>query len=280
MNDLVIIQTSQGLARYLKESVVKSKKQGVVIGYDGRYHSKSFAEYTAIAILSLDIPVFLFSQIVPTPFIPFAIKKLNCIAGIVITASHNPKDDNGYKVYGQNGAQIVSPHDRYIQDSILVNQEPWVNAWNKDLLKKAEDKLDFIEKEYYRTLRESLFDLKAIESTIIPITHTSLHGVAHKYAQRLFDYCGFKEVHFVAQQAQPDPEFSTVQFPNPEEKGAMDKALETAVQTGSVLVFANDPDADRLAVAERQKDNSYRIFSGNELGVLLGNALDMLGLLN
>lgn len=271
MNDLVIIQTSQGLARYLNESEVKNRKKGVVIGYDGRYHSKTFAEYASIAFISVGIPVYLCSQIVPTPFIPFAIKRLGLLSGIMITASHNPKDDNGYKVYGQNGAQIISPHDRYIQDHILINLEPWANAWNKSLLKKAEDKLSVIENEYYKTLRNQLFDVKSIESARIAITHSSMHGVAHIYAQRLFKFCGFTNIHFVPQQAEPDPEFSTVQFPNPEEEGAMDYALETAVQTESVLVFANDPDADRLAVAERQKDNSYRIFTGNELGMLLGH---------
>lgn len=271
MNDLVIIQTSQGLAKYLLKIDPLAKNSGVVIGFDGRYHSKSFAERTAVAFLSQDIPVYLFSQIVPTPFIPFAIRTLKCSAGVMVTASHNPKEDNGYKVYFSNGAQIVSPHDKGIQDSILGNLEPWKDAWKRDKLSSVIDKLSDIEKQYYDTLKNRIISSNTITSTDLKFVYTAMHGVGYRYAMNILKICGFKQVFLTEAQVQPDPEFPTVKFPNPEEEGALDLSIQTARQHRAQIVFANDPDADRLAIAERQPGGSYKAFTGNETGILLGN---------
>lgn len=270
MNDLVVIQTSQGLAKYLVEYDKQVTSKGVVIGYDGRRHSKTFAQRATIAFLSLDIPVYLFSNLVPTPFIPYSVKELKCSAGIMVTASHNPKDDNGYKVYFSNGAQITSPHDKEIQDAILANLEPWDGAWILNRLDASVDKLAEIEQAYYSEIERRIFDPSIIAAANLRITHTSMHGVADRYMMTILKRCGFTNIYPVREQAKPDPEFPTVAFPNPEEKGALDLSLKLAEKTNCNIVIANDPDADRLAVAEKQRDGSFRFFTGNEVGILLG----------
>ncbi|XP_015785429.1 phosphoglucomutase-2 isoform X2 [Tetranychus urticae] len=270
LNDLVIIQTSQGVAKYLLEYDDEIKDKGIVIGYDGRHNSKRFAERTAVAFLSRNIPVYLYSDLVPTPFIPFSVKLLGCSAGIMITASHNPKNDNGYKLYFGNGAQIISPHDKGIQEAILSHLEPWEGAWKRDKLSLAVDKLPEIESLFYDEVRKRICDRSLIESSDLGITYTAMHGVSHKYMTCLLKLVGFKKIHPVAEQSAPDPEFPTVPFPNPEEKGALDLSIKSADSSGSTLILANDPDADRCAAAEKQPNGKWKVFTGNELGQLLG----------
>lgn len=275
MNELVIIQTSQGLARYLisvyGENSVESASS-VVIGHDARHNSRKFAERTAGAFIQAGFKVYLFGKIVPTPFIPFAIQHLGAVAGVVVTASHNPKDDNGYKVYFGNGAQIISPHDCKIQESILENLEPWDEAWQDDLLTQIEDPYDQICDAYFSHLKSFLFNYDYINRTKISITFTSLHGVSHVFMDRAFREIGFPFFQPVPEQMNPDPEFPTVRFPNPEEgEGVLTLSFKTADENNSTLIVANDPDADRCAVAEKSGPNgTWRVFNGNELGALLG----------
>lgn len=283
MNDLVIIQTSQGLAKYVEQHFGQevARSRGVLIGFDARHNSSRFAERAAVSFLQLGIPVYLFSDIVPTPFIPFGIKCLQAVAGITVTASHNPKEDNGYKVFFENGAQIVSPHDKHIQNLILQNLQPWPQAWQTiDLLPAAaceatgmgvRDPLDQVSREYYSQIRKRILDPELIARTDIKFTFTALHGVGHKYMSAAFAACSFPSYHPVPEQMLPDPEFPTVKFPNPEEgKGVLDLSIRTANSTGSQVILANDPDADRCALAERQEDGSWKLFNGNEIGALLG----------
>ncbi|XP_065342241.1 phosphopentomutase [Cloeon dipterum] len=274
MNDLVIIQTSQGLASYLRSCNDKSTTQGVVIGFDGRHNSRRFAELSAVAFLQKDIPVYLYSHLCPTPFVPFAVDLFGCAAGVMVTASHNPKDDNGYKVYWGNGAQIISPHDKNIQASILNNLAPWAKAWDTNFLEKhadLQDPLPKVMKEYYSILSESVLDHHCNESSSTKIVYTAMHGVGYTYMVEAFKVAGFKPFVSVKEQQDPDPEFSTVDFPNPEEgQSALDLALQTADREGCSLILANDPDSDRLAAAEQGPGGEWHVFSGNELGALLG----------
>lgn len=274
MNDLVIIQTSQGVAKYILSTLPDATKKGVAIGYDGRYNSHRFARLAAVAFLQLNIPVYLFSKLTPTPFIPFTVLRLGCSAGIMVTASHNPKDDNGYKVFWSNGPQIIPPHDSGIHASIKKNLEPWEKAWDIEQTESnplCKDPLAEVSKQYYELIASTTFDRSVNEKCDLTFTFTSMHGVSHTYMVQAFETCGFKHFVPVKEQMDPDPEFPTVKFPNPEEgKSALDLSFATADKAGSRLILANDPDADRLAVAERQPNKEWKVFTGNEIGGLLG----------
>lgn len=274
VNDLVLIQTSQGLAKYLEQIDDSVQQKGVVIGFDGRHNSLRFAQLSANAFLAQGIKVYLFSTLVPTPFVPFAVKNLSAIAGVMVTASHNPKDDNGYKVYFSNGAQITSPHDRNIQNLIMQNLEPWDSVWTNDPRSdsKCSDPLDMISEKYFSVIKSRIFDEKAIKESQLRVTYTSLHGVGHKYITEALKVCEFNHYFPVESQMKPDPDFPTVVFPNPEEgKGVLDESFKTAKAKNCSIIIANDPDSDRCAVAELQpKDSKWRLFTGNEIGALLG----------
>lgn len=304
MNDLVIIQTSQGLVSYLLEYDREiCLKSGVIIGNDARHNSSRFARLAALAFLQKDIPVYFCDYIVPTPMVAFGLKYFRNIAGIVVTASHNPKTDNGYKVYWFNGAQILAPHDKEIQRHILKpeNQRPWSLAWQEELLKlnhspttpsnqssSSPSTPPQIPKEWsqkffrvYKDLSMNYFDYieslcnetsRGINSNSnICITYTTMHGVGHNFLSRALEIVGFTDTFPVDLQKKPDPEFPTVKFPNPEEAGALDLAFETAKHANSNLILAVDPDADRCAAALYDpKTGNKRVLNGNEIGSLLG----------
>ncbi|XP_028401689.1 glucose 1,6-bisphosphate synthase-like [Dendronephthya gigantea] len=274
LNDLTVIQASQGLCRYLESMFPNVKKMGIVIGYDARHNSERLACLTAAVFLSQGIQVYLFSKIVPTPFVPYTVKKFNCAAGVMVTASHNPKEYNGYKVYLDNGAQIKSPHDKHISDCIEKNLEPWQSSWNTDLVKTSPqrtDPLNDVSKLYYEDLQQLCHYRDVMASSKLKITYTPVHGVGYEYAEMAFNAFGLHSFVPVVEQIDPDPEFSTVKYPNPEEgKSVLDLAVKTANENGSTLILANDPDADRLGAAEKQTNDSWKILSGNEIGTLLG----------
>ncbi|XP_013403616.1 phosphoglucomutase-2-like [Lingula anatina] len=274
MNDLTIIQTSQGLAMYLVSSSPHVIEKGVMIGFDARHNSQRFAQLAAIAFLQKNIPVYLFSQICPTPFVPYATVKLGCVCGIMVTASHNPKEDNGYKVYWENGAQIISPHDKGISKSITENQEPWPEAWKTDSLDSnplLKQPFEEIKSSYFQELQKICFFKELNPSSPLKFTYTAMHGVGYQFAVSAFEAFHFKPFTPVLEQIVPDPEFPTVKFPNPEEgKSALDYAMKTADENHSMVILANDPDADRLAVAEKQPSGEWHVFTGNELGALFG----------
>ncbi|XP_014484362.1 PREDICTED: phosphoglucomutase-2 isoform X2 [Dinoponera quadriceps] len=274
MNDLVIVQTGQGLTKYLMDTVSEAAEQGVVIGYDGRYNSKMFAELTTAIFITNGIKVYLFRKICPTPFIPYTILKYKCAAGIMITASHNPKDDNGYKVYWQNGAQIISPHDKKIQSYILNNLKPLESLWDISKIYKNPLNMDpttYITECYYKDLRDGVLYPEINKNTTLKFTYTAMHGVGYDYMKSAFDAANFEPFLVVEEQQLPDPEFPTVKYPNPEEgKSALDLSIKLADKSGSSIILANDPDADRLACATKKKSGEWHVFSGNELGALLG----------
>jgi len=275
MNDLTIIQTTQGIARYLKqEQHSKVKKHGVVVGFDARHNSKRFADLVANILTHHNIKVMKFSDIVATPFVPYAVRIYKAVMGIMITASHNPKQDNGYKVYWNNGAQIKPPHDSGIAAAIESDLTVADELWDLSLLnnnKLLTDPLDEVFQKYFADLAVLCRYRGSNESSARRFVYTPVHGVGQKFVEEGFKRFGLKPFHSVAEQMEPDPEFSTVKYPNPEEgKGVLKLSVETAEKNNCDVIIANDPDADRLAVAEKLGDGSWKVFTGNELGALFG----------
>jgi len=273
MNDLVVIQASQGLATCVAETVKDAKTRGVVIGYDARYNSTRFAQYTAAVFLDLGFKVYLYSRTVGTPLVPFGVSHLKAAAGIMVTASHNPKDDNGYKVYWENGAQIIPPHDRNIAAAIDANLAPWKEYKFDPSNELIVDQTDELVNLYMTQIGENYcWERESNKNSKLKITYTAMHGVGTPYVKQAFESFGLPPFIPVAEQVEEDPDFSTVEFPNPEEgKGALKLAIETADREDSPIILANDPDADRLAVAEKQPDGEWYIFKGNEIAALFAD---------
>uniref|UniRef100_U5EN07 Putative phosphoglucomutase/phosphomannomutase n=1 Tax=Corethrella appendiculata TaxID=1370023 RepID=U5EN07_9DIPT len=281
MNDLVVIQSAQGLCKYILECYPEDvdRKRGIVLGYDGRYNSKRFAELSACIFLNAKIPVYLYGRTVATPFIPFCVREKNCLAGVMVTASHNPKEDNGYKVYWTNSAQIISPHDKNIQANILANLVPQEESWNVDMLQKSKqlfDPYDEMTSLYYEKLfknipKRFIDEYNNQSENALEFVYTAMHGVGYPFIEKSFEITKLKSVIAVQEQRDPDPEFPTVKFPNPEEgKSSLVLSIKLANERNCRVILANDPDADRLACAEKGHNNEWRVFTGNELGALLG----------
>lgn len=279
MNDLVIIQTAQGITKYLLDnnSANDIQQKGIVISYDGRYNSRRFAELSAAVFLHAKIRVFLFSRMTPTPFVPFCVLKERTALGIMVTASHNPKEDNGYKVYWSNGAQIIPPHDKNIQKYILNNLEPLDSSWDVSILKTSElikDPYSEVYDDYYPQLLKHIPPsfIEMNRKSNIEFVYTAMHGVGYPFVVEAFKQSGLPEVISVSEQQEADPAFPTVKFPNPEEgKSSLELSIKLANSRNCSLILANDPDADRLACAEKDpKTGTWRVFNGNELGALLG----------
>ncbi|XP_016360133.1 phosphoglucomutase-2-like [Sinocyclocheilus anshuiensis] len=280
MNDLTIIQTTQGFGAYLEQCFTDLKQRGVVIGFDARAHppsggsSKRFACLAASVLISRGVPVYLFSDITPTPYVPFTVSHLGLCAGVMVTASHNPKQDNGYKVYWANGAQIIPPHDKGIATAIEQNLEPWPKSWDTDGALQSSllnDPYQDTHREYCQTIQQHCFHRELNKNTKVKVVHTSVHGVGHIFVQAAFKAFDLQPPYAVEEQKDPDPEFPTVKYPNPEEgEGVLMLSFALADKEGATVILANDPDADRLAIAEKQESGQWRVFSGNELGALLG----------
>jgi phosphomannomutase len=262
MNRVLVAQAAAGLAAYLLGG---EAEPSVVIGYDGRTNSRVFATDTAELMAGAGVRAILLPRLLPTPVLAFAVRYLDVSAGVMVTASHNPGSDNGYKVYlggADEGAQIVPPSDGEIAACILAAAAGDIRS----LPRSTE----------YRIASEDILDAYVAEVSelghaTVPVdfVYTAMHGVGWETARRVFVETGFGEPTVVAEQLLPDPTFPTVAFPNPEEPGALDLAFERASTTGAELVIANDPDADRLAVGVRN-DDGWRRLSGNEVGALLG----------
>jgi len=233
LNSLTIIQTSQGLAEHLLKGGNASR--GIVIGYDARHNSKKFAELAAAAFIAKKIPVFWYENLVHTPMVPFGVKHLNAAAGIMITASHNPAQDNGYKVYWSNGCQINTPVDEEVAASILGNLEPI--TW--DLTSQASQRkpiLDSMKASYLDMLEQHIGKFTANFPSFV---YTPMHGVGLPYMEAVVGASGCMVI--VEEQANPNPDFPTVQYPNPEEDGALTLAKTTADRADVHLILANDP---------------------------------------
>ncbi|KAH8117161.1 phosphoglucomutase 1 [Phellopilus nigrolimitatus] len=268
MNDLIIIQTSQGLCSYTLREIPEAAKKGIVVGHDHRYHSREWAELVAMVFLNKGFKVYLHRGLVHTPLIPFSVSRLGAACGVMITASHNPKQDNGYKVYWDNAVQIISPHDSGIAKTIQENLEPF--SWDIEIVQSSPlcvDVTDEIVEAYFASL-EGLSLSRMNNFGKIKFVNTSMHGVSHIYAVKAFEAFGLAPFVPVKVQQDPDPEFPTVKFPNPEEKGVLDLAFEEADVVGASYVLAQDPDADRFSAAEKGPDGTWIAFTGDQLGAI------------
>ncbi|XP_050305471.1 phosphopentomutase [Anthonomus grandis grandis] len=278
MNDLVIVQTGQGYLKYLeKYRSDLLKRNGIVVGYDGRHNSKKWAEITATIFANAGYKVRITNVVHPTPLVPFTVKTYNLAGGVMVTASHNPKDDNGYKVYDANSAQIISPEDQRIQDLILDNLVPQESSWDTSVLQGNPLIIDHLPEITELYLKQVILDqihpddIDNNAKVGLNYVYTALHGVGWAMAEKVA--LKVKGNLFpVPEQQDPHPDFPTVKFPNPEEgKSALDLSFKYADEKGCSIILANDPDADRFAVAEKNKiSGEWRIFNGNELGSLLG----------
>lgn len=271
MNRMVVMRTTAGLAAYLRAALPEATRRGVVVGYDGRHLSLQSAMDAASILAGHGIPALLFPDFAPTPLVAFAVLHLGAAAGIMITASHNPPQYNGYKVYWENGAQIIPPHDKGISREIdrvgSISQVPRLEEKDARAAGLWKDVPASTQRAYLDAIRRhALGDAGKDRLTIV---YTPLHGVGGPYALEALREQGFTKIHVVEAQFEPHPNFPTVRFPNPEEEGAMDMALALAEKVGANLVLANDPDADRLAVAVPDPRGGFRLLSGNEIGLLL-----------
>ena len=270
MNVATVIATTAALARWLLDRDPAAAEAGVVIGHDARHRSDEFSLQAARVLAGTGIRVHLLTGRLPTPFLAFSVRKLSAAAGIMITASHNPREDNGYKLYLGDGAQIVPPADTEIESAISevgpLGQIPLAAA-DSELISTPGDELT-------RSYLDAICALAPAPASAawLRFVYTPLHGVAGHLALRAFEQAGFSAPDVVAAQMEPDPEFPTVRFPNPEEPGTLDLALAQARRSGADLIIANDPDGDRLAVGVPDADvpGGWRILTGDQVGALLG----------
>jgi phosphomannomutase len=268
MNRATVIHATKGLADYLLGSV-GTDVGPVVVGRDARLSSAVFMDDTIAVLVSAGFAVRYFAAPVPTPLVAYASLHFGGVAAIVITASHNPPADNGYKVYDQNGAQIVPPTDTEIADAIAA-VGPATDVPRAEIVGAAAVPIDDeLFEEYLQAVARSLPATTGDRD--ISIVYTPMHGVGGKYVAAALDRFGFSRVHPVAAQFEPDGHFPTVAFPNPEEPGAMDLSHELAMAIDADLVIANDPDTDRLAVSIPEPGSGYRQLTGNQIGVLLAD---------
>lgn len=277
MNIFTVAQVTEGLAQLMDELGEAVKKQGVVICYDSRYHSREFAEMATMVLGAHDIKVYLFDDIRSTPELSFAIRELETYAGIMITASHNPKNYNGYKIYGPDGGQMppkevqsVVDYRQKVQDIFAIPTKSIPAMRDEKLLQIIGEDID----EKYLTALKTLnvdHDLIAKFGHNLKIIYTPLHGAGNVLFRRLFHENGFDNVEVVTEQAIIDPEFSSVPFPNPEFAEAFVLGIKQAKKSGASLIIATDPDADRMGIAVLDEDGTYQLLTGNQIATLYTN---------
>ncbi|EME29859.1 Glucose 1,6-bisphosphate synthase [Galdieria sulphuraria] len=280
INVLTVLQATQGVLKYLEKlyGANQVRKRGICVGRDSRHQSHKLAVITQAVFLQSGVPVNCLSlKPVPTPLVSFAVTQLQCVAGIMITASHNPKNDNGYKLYLEDGCQILPPHDKYIEELIQENAEPWFENY-ADWLKGDKlqnhplftDKVEEIIEAYNNIISSVCHVRQSSDNKFAPaITYSPLHGVGALFFKRLCKSFGFPDFIMTKSQEEPNPDFPTAPFPNPEEGPQVFKeAFKEASNHATKLILMNDPDADRFAAAE-YNGNEWRIFTGNEIAFLL-----------
>ena len=267
MNRVLVAQAAAGISKYLKENF---DDPSVVIGYDARKNSDVFAKDSAQIFAGFGIRAFLFPELAATPLVAYAVRNLGASAGVMVTASHNPPGDNGYKVYDFSGSQIISPMDAEIAKHI----DEFAKSGSVAALTRSESFVEVptsVRTGYSQSVSGMLN--KHSERKSIKIVYSAMHGVGASFIQEIFKLSGLAEPAQVLSQQQPDGKFPTVAFPNPEEPGAMDESLATAEDQQADLVLVNDPDADRLAVAFKKADGGYQQLTGDQLGLILGEEM-------
>ena len=273
MNIYTVRKASAGLAAYIEEQGKDAKKRGVVIAYDSRHKSPDFALEAAKTLASKGIQTYVFDELRPTPELSFALRHLNAFSGIVVTASHNPPEYNGYKVYGSDGGQlppeaadIVINKVNEIENELLIQVSSEEELRNAGLIKTIGSEIDQVYIEKLKTISENP---TLAEETDIKIVFTPLHGTANKLVRAGLKALGYKNVSVVKEQELPDPEFSTVKSPNPEEHAAFELAIRDGKKVGADILIATDPDADRLGIAVLNEKGEYIVLTGNQTGALL-----------
>jgi phosphoglucomutase len=279
MNIYTVSRATQGLANYLIEKAREQKNpqqylnRGVVIAYDPRHKSREFAETTALVFDASNIKTYLFEDVRPTPELSFAVRYLNAVAGIVITASHNPPEYNGYKVYGPDSGQIIPEiadkviaHINRIKDYSLIKKLDRPVAVQKGLFNIIGPEIDEI---YLRKVKElTIRNNDQIDKTI-KIVYTPLHGAGNILIRKIFKERGFTNVFVVEEQVTPDPDFSTVESPNPEYPAAFELAIKLGQKVNAEILIATDPDSDRIGLAVKNPSTKYTVLNGNQVGILL-----------
>ncbi len=275
MNIYTVRKATQGLANYIIKN--GSADKGVAIAYDSRRMSPEFADEAALCLAANGIKAYVFESLRPTPELSFAVRKLSCIAGINITASHNPPEYNGYKVYWADGAQITPPHDKGIMDEVKAVEDyttmktmPLDAAKEKGLYESIGADID---DAYIAELKKQVKHQDAIDAAAkdLKIVYTPLHGTGNIPARRILKELGFENVYVVKEQELPDGEFPTVSYPNPEAAEAFELGLKLAKEIDADIVLATDPDADRLGVRVKDKNGEYHTLTGNMSGCLLAD---------
>ena len=274
MNKYNVRRATRGLARYLLEKPEEAKR-GVVIAYDSRRCSAEFAKDTALVLCKEGVPAFLFDALRPVPILSYAVRHLHAIAGVVITASHNPPQYNGYKVYGEDGAQVgpeaaegitrMIRATAYTDCNLMDEQE----ALDKGLLKMIGNKE--VDDDYIADVKTLSInpELLRTEGPKLNIVYTPLHGSGNVPVRRVLKEVGLTNVAVVKEQEMPDPNFSTIKVPNPEDPGAYELAFKLAAEVGANVIFATDPDCDRLGVAVKDGEGEWHLLSGNDIGCVM-----------
>ena len=275
MNIYVVRRATQGLANYIAK--VDKKSQGVAIAYDSRHMSPEFAQEAALCLAANGIKAYIFETLRPTPELSFAVRHLGCVAGINVTASHNPPEYNGYKVYWEDGAQITPPHDSGIMGEVKA-----ISDWNTVKTMDKEDAVkaglfevigQAVDDAYMAELKKQIIHMDAIqaEGRNLKIVYTPLHGTGNIPARRILKELGFENVYVVPEQELPNGDFPTVSYPNPEAAEAFELGLKLAKEVDADIVLATDPDADRPGVRVKDKNGEYHDLTGNMSGCLLAN---------
>ncbi len=274
MNKYTVGRATQGLANYILKNNPDGAKMGVAIAYDSRNMSPEFAENSALVLNANGIRAYVFDELRPTPELSFAVRTLGCTAGIVVTASHNPPEYNGYKVYWADGAQVVPPRDKGIIDEVnsitdfsLIKTMDRHEAEKKGLFNIIGKEID---DKFVAGIKEQMIrpeEIKKAEDMVI--VYTPLHGTGNKPVRRVLNEIGFKNVYVVPEQELPDKNFSTVGYPNPEDPKAFTLAIELARKKNADIIIGTDPDADRIGVVIKDAEGNYNVMTGNMTGALL-----------
>ncbi|MGM0838455.1 MAG: phospho-sugar mutase [Bacillota bacterium] len=275
MNIYTVRKASEGLARFIESCGETAMSRGVAIAYDSRHKSPEFALETAKTLGAHGIKSYLFEELRPTPELSYAVRHLNAFAGVVITASHNPAEYNGYKVYNEEGGQLppqqaddlvlkVNEVENELEIAVLEKEE----LLAKGLLTFVGEELDAAYNEKLKTILVNP-DLVAEKGKELNIVFTPIHGTANKPVKRILESTGFTNVTVVSEQEQPDPDFSTVTSPNPEEHAAFELAIEYGKRVNADILIGTDPDADRIGVVVKNLENEYTVLTGNQMGALM-----------
>lgn len=268
INKYTVGMATQGLANYLKKQF-PGEEISVAIAYDSRNNSDFFAGVTASVFSANGIKVYLFKELRPTPQLSYAIRHLKCKSGVVVTASHNPKEYNGYKAYWNDGGQLIAPHDENV-----INEVSKIQSINEINFERNENKIEYLGREIDDLYLQDILNLSLSKEAIkaqkdLKIVFSSIHGTGITLVPELLKRMGFENVYIVKEQAKPDGNFPTVVYPNPEEVEAMTLALKKATEIDADIVMATDPDADRVGIGVKNDKGEFQLLNGNQTGSLL-----------